>query len=165
MACLGSAISSVSDAWTGGCGFDTQLQQTFLSSCLCLSPLIHVRLVVSGFGKKVVFHYWCEKARKHRCITECHDMFWAVKMASNSKQTYDRVQNTVGKGKMMGTNIFSFFTNVFKSFVFQGRYKARLSGQELTLSQTTNFRLFQTERVCRRWFQIWRKWKKSSSNR
>ena len=29
-----------------------------------------------------------------------------------------------------------------------------LSGKELTLSQTTNFRLFQTERVCRRQFQI-----------
>ena len=32
--------------------------------------------------------------------------------------------------------------------------------QLLTLSQTTNFRLFQTERVCRRQFQIWRKWQK-----
>ena len=30
----------------------------------------------------------------------------------------------------------------------------------LTLSQTTNFRLFQTERVCRRQFQISWKWKK-----
>ena len=30
----------------------------------------------------------------------------------------------------------------------------------LTLSQTTNFRLFQTETVCRRQFQIWRKWQK-----
>ena len=31
---------------------------------------------------------------------------------------------------------------------------------ELTLSQTTNFTLFQTERVCRRQFQIWRRWQK-----
>ena len=30
----------------------------------------------------------------------------------------------------------------------------------LTNYQTTNFRLFQTERVCRWQFQIWRKWKK-----
>ena len=29
-----------------------------------------------------------------------------------------------------------------------------------TLSQTKNFRLFQTERLCRRQFQIWWKWKK-----
>ena len=28
----------------------------------------------------------------------------------------------------------------------------------LTLSQTTNFRLFQTERLCRRHFQVWWKW-------
>ena len=33
--------------------------------------------------------------------------------------------------------------------------KVKLS---LTHYQTTNFRLFQTERVCRRQFQIWRKW-------
>ena len=32
----------------------------------------------------------------------------------------------------------------------------------LTLYQTTNFRLFQTERVCRRQFQIWRKWQKAT---
>ena len=32
--------------------------------------------------------------------------------------------------------------------------------KELTLSQTTNFRLFQTGRVCRRQFQVWRKWQK-----
>ena len=31
----------------------------------------------------------------------------------------------------------------------------------LTLSQTTNFRLFQTERVCRRQFQICGKWQKA----
>ena len=30
----------------------------------------------------------------------------------------------------------------------------------LTLSQTTNFRLFQTERVCRRQFKIRQKWRK-----
>ena len=33
----------------------------------------------------------------------------------------------------------------------------KLSFHVLTLSQTTNFRLFQTERVCRQQFQIW--WK------
>ena len=31
----------------------------------------------------------------------------------------------------------------------------------LTHYQTTNFRLFQTERVCRRQFQIWWKWQKA----
>ena len=35
-----------------------------------------------------------------------------------------------------------------------------LSDKRLTHYQTTNFRLFQTERICRRQFQIGRKWKK-----
>ena len=32
--------------------------------------------------------------------------------------------------------------------------------ERLTHYQTTNFRLFHTERVCRQRFQIWRKWRK-----
>ena len=35
-----------------------------------------------------------------------------------------------------------------------------LNLKKLTLSQATNFRLFQTERGCRRQFQIWWKWQK-----
>ena len=35
-----------------------------------------------------------------------------------------------------------------------------LFDKKLTLSQTTNFRLFQTETVCRRQFLIWWKWQK-----
>ena len=31
---------------------------------------------------------------------------------------------------------------------------------KLTFYQMTNFRLFQSERVCRQQFQVWRKWKK-----
>ena len=40
--------------------------------------------------------------------------------------------------------------------------KILLSGNELTHYQTTNFRLFQTERVCRPQFQISQKWVKLS---
>ena len=42
------------------------------------------------------------------------------------------------------------------------QYKSRLvwNSNYLTLSQTTNFRLFQTERVCRGQFQIWWQWQK-----
>ena len=35
-----------------------------------------------------------------------------------------------------------------------------VSTKPLTHYQTTNFRLFQTERVCRRQFEIWQKWQK-----
>ena len=38
--------------------------------------------------------------------------------------------------------------------------KKKIIWARLTLSQTTNFRLFQTERVCRRQFQIWWQWQK-----
>ena len=36
--------------------------------------------------------------------------------------------------------------------------------QILTLSETTNFRIFQSERVCRRQFWIWWKWQKRVEN-
>ena len=45
---------------------------------------------------------------------------------------------------------FSFFSLLQKVFVYL----------PLTHHQTTNFRLFQTERVCRRQFQILQKWHK-----
>ena len=42
----------------------------------------------------------------------------------------------------------------------QMTFVAKLMISLLTHYQTTNFRLFQTERVCRRQFQIRRKWQK-----
>ena len=53
---------------------------------------------------------------------------------------------------------FSCSHSVFKRLVSQGRQKVSLCGNGLTHYQTTKFRLFQTERVCRRQFQIGRKW-------
>ena len=41
-------------------------------------------------------------------------------------------------------------------------FVAGLSSTLLNISQTTNFRCFQTEIVCRRQFQIWWKWQKFS---
>ena len=43
---------------------------------------------------------------------------------------------------------------------YHQQQQQRQHQQILTHNQTTNFLLFQTERVCRRQFQIWRKWKK-----
>ena len=42
------------------------------------------------------------------------------------------------------------------------KYKIKFLDKQhkLTHYQTTNFRLFQTERVCRQQFQIWQKWQK-----
>ena len=62
-------------------------------------------------------------------------------------------------------------SNSFKKFwrgVWQEHFHEILSKSDklfqrrrcLTHYQTTNFRLFQTERVCRRQIEIWRKWQK-----
>ena len=55
---------------------------------------------------------------------------------------------------------FSFSHIVIKRLVMQTRKNQGLFGKGLTLSQTTNFRLFQTERACRRQFKIWWKWQR-----
>ena len=56
------------------------------------------------------------------------------------------------------TSIFSSSHNIFQNL--QGVENSGFCGNGLTHYQTTNFRLFQTERVCRRQFQIWQKWQK-----
>ena len=61
------------------------------------------------------------------------------------------VGNIVGKGENAGYQHFLLSPQCFQ--------KAS-SSVSLTHYQTTNFRFFQTERVCRRQFQIWRKWQK-----
>ena len=65
------------------------------------------------------------------------------------------------KEKLLVPSNFSFSHNVFHNYISILHQNAALCGNGiLTHYQTTNFRLVQTERVCRRQFQIWRKWKK-----
>ena len=71
------------------------------------------------------------------------------------------VENTVGKGEIARYQQFLLSRSVFKRLVSQRRQKVSLCGNGLTFSQTTNFRLFQTKRVCRRQFQILWKWQKA----
>ena len=52
---------------------------------------------------------------------------------------FDRVENTVGIGGNTGYQLFSSISH---------------TKLVLTHYQTTNFRLFQTERTCRRQFQV-----------
>ena len=78
---------------------------------------------------------------------------------------------------MLVISIFSFFHNVFypsynKFQIFIHIYFVLFTcflfglvqnvsfGKGLTLSLTTNFKLIQTERLCRQQFQIWQKRKK-----
>ena len=61
----------------------------------------------------------------------------------------NRVQNIVEKEKNAVFQHFSAFTKlVFTSILFQDHLNLALWDKRITLSQTTNFRLFQTERVC-----------------
>ena len=76
---------------------------------------------------------------------------------------FDRVENIVGKGEIAWTSNFSFTHNVFKRLLSQTCQKVSLCGKGLnqnpswkwimimcnclTHYQTTNFRLFQNERV------------------
>ena len=78
----------------------------------------------------------------------------------------------MGTGKIARYEQFLLFPTVFsKAFVLQTGKNQGLFGKRLnvmmvpkriqsTLSQTTNFRLFQTERLCRRQFQIQQKRRK-----
>ena len=45
---------------------------------------------------------------------------------------FDRVENIVGKGEIACTSNFSFFHNVFKRLVSQGRQKVPLCGNGLS---------------------------------
>ena len=65
---------------------------------------------------------------------------------------------------LLNQKIVSPFVNIFDIIsLFAAKLEAPKIGmwdKELTHYQTTNFRLFQTKRICRRQFQIWRKWQK-----
>ena len=85
----------------------------------------------------------------------------------NGRKLSKRVENTVGKGKIARYEQFLLFPQCFQKACFPGASKGVVvwewvktslenSGYqlELTLSQTTNFRLLQTERVCRQQFHL-----------
>ena len=59
--------------------------------------------------------------------------------------------------KIQVTTIFAFSRNVLKSFFPIKPFNTGLCGKRLTLSHTANFRLLQTETVCRRQFlTLWK---------
>ena len=53
----------------------------------------HVRKVV---GDWMMCQYWCEKAMKHMCITDHHDMTLAVKVALNPNTTNQSTSGQLG---------------------------------------------------------------------
>ena len=84
---------------------------------------------------------------------------------------FDRRENIGGKGENDGYHHFLLFRKasspqLLKVMIVGYRDIQDLSWVHgwdkilLTHYQTTNFRLFQTKKVCRRQFQIWQKWQK-----
>ena len=73
-------------------------------------------------------------------------------MAETTKFVLDKLENIVGKGENAYYHIVGKGENAnYQHFLFLLQF-LRYSAfpGSLTLSQTLNFRLFQTERVCRR---------------
>ena len=113
------------------------------------------------YRSKIVLHFKC-------CFTVCHT---SPAFNDLAKKPFE---NTVGNGENAGNQHFLLFpqcfppfqkTNFCSSVTFilsspnaysLDESKILLSSKGLILSQTTNLRLFQTQRVCGQ-FQIW--WK------
>ena len=71
-----------------------------------------------------------------------------INVTEKVKFVVERVEKMFDINKMLATSVFSFSHNVF--YVFKD-YNFE---KPLTLSQKTNFRLFQNERVRKQQFQI-----------
>ena len=59
------------------------------------------------------------------------------KFDENGRKLYKREENTVGKGEIARYEEFLLFPHCFQKAFSQGRQKASLCGNGLTLSQTT----------------------------
>ena len=64
-------------------------------------------------------------------------------------QLSDLVEKVVGKEEIAPYEQFPFFPQCFQKLSVVDLSNEYLWSKGLTLSQTSNFRLFQTERVCR----------------
>ena len=66
------------------------VEATFLSGIF--SPLTSAEACEKSsrwLWKDKLCYYWCEKARKHICVTDLHDMTLGVKVALNLNTTYN----------------------------------------------------------------------------
>ena len=82
------------------------------------------------------------------------------KFDENGRKLSKWVENTERKGEIAGYKQFLLFTQCFLKTLLKTGKNQGLFGIGLTHYQTTNFRLFRVERLCRRQFKIRRKWQK-----
>ena len=105
--------------------------------------------------QKMMFFEWQKTRKKEKISLSAFSSFQTM----FSKYFFDKVV----KSQEFNHPLINILNLLCKRFTFDlWKTKSKLLGyfSSLTLSQTTNFTLFQTERVCRRQFQIWWKWQK-----
>jgi hypothetical protein len=91
------------------------------------------------------------------------DAFWKKKKTCGKRRKYCKPKfSPISYNVFLTFNIFGhlFWNCCLHSLPIFTMQKLCCIGKGLILYQMTNFRLFQTERVCRRQFWIWWKWKK-----
>ena len=82
-----SVIEKVLGLSESGCEFDPRLRRLFFPAYFRLSPLKkHFRKAAGGFGKKSCISTGVRKPG-NICVTDCHDMTLAVKVALNPNTT------------------------------------------------------------------------------
>ena len=65
------------------------VEATFLSGVI--SPLTSAEACEKSSRWLWKEMYWCEKASNHMCVTDCHDMTLAVKVALNPNTTNQQI--------------------------------------------------------------------------
>ena len=124
-------------------------KSTSFSKC-CFSK---VQLSVSDL---VIFLFFKRQILDFSKLEEFQDDNFFLFFHENGRELSKRVENSEGKGEIARYKQFLIFQQCFQKncTLLQTRKNQNLLEKCLTLSQTTNFRLFQTERVCRRQVQI-----------
>ena len=94
--------------------------QTFFPAYFHLSPLTHVRKVFGGFG---------EKARKHICVTNRHDMALAFKVAlysktNNHSMCFNTIINIIPVISLQPVYVTMLSWNSFHQYSIQYPFKA-----------------------------------------
>ena len=98
----GGSVVSVSDSLPGGREFDPRLRPTFFTAYFRLLPLQKpVRMRSWWLWEEKLCSYWCEKARKHMCVTDSHDMTLAVKVVLNPNTTNQPTNSTYIRIRLM----------------------------------------------------------------
>ena len=123
---------------------------------ICFFVTSQFILCLRTYPRKLIFDQLGHYNYLIQCAKSLH-CFSCLKM--NKCWRYVRINVIYLVHKMADINR-KLWSGVYGQHIVQSWDTQRGFKTALTHYQTTNFRLFQTERVCRWQFQIWRKWHK-----